>query len=96
MTEVAEMNIAAMSDTELKSALLSLIDRTEKRAHLELYAVVLQDAVAEEAEDEATFWSRYTPEARTELEKAFEESYDLSDGIPHEEMKKKHAKWLNG
>ena len=44
----------------------------------------------EKEEDEAIFWSRYTPEQRIELEKAFEESYGSDEFISHEDMKKKH------
>jgi hypothetical protein len=55
---------------------------------------VLANRKANKEEDEATFWSRYTPKQRIELEQAFEESHASKEWISHEDMKKKHEKYL--
>lgn len=97
--KIAELNfsetkIGQMNVLELKGILFSIIEKAKNREQLIQVVLAVKDVVEDE-EDETTFWSRYTPEQRVELEKAFDESYDISDGIPHEDMKKKHAKWLN-
>lgn len=46
-------------------------------------------------EEEEAFWSRYTPEQRAELAKSFEESFDPKNWVSHEEVKKRHTKWLS-
>ena len=90
MTEVAEMNIAAMSDTELKSSLHTLIERTEKRAQLELYAEILHDAL-DEKED---WWEAVPAEHRARILTSYKESFDPKNWVSHEEARKRHAKWL--
>ena len=90
--KISEMDIAQFNILELKGILLGIIEKAKDREQLLRVVFAVQDVV--EDEDEAIFWSHYTADQRVELEKAFDESYDLSDGIPHEEMKKKHAKWL--
>jgi TRAP-type C4-dicarboxylate transport system substrate-binding protein len=40
------------------------------------------------------WWDDLPPEQQTRLQQSIEESYDPENLIDHEEMKKKHAKWL--
>lgn len=91
--KISEMDITQFNILELKGILLGIIEKAKDREQLMRVVFAVQDVV--EDEDEATFWSHYTADQRVELEKAFDESYDISDCIPHEDMKKKHAKWLN-
>ena len=89
---IAELNISEMNDLELKGTLHAWLEKVKNRLELEHFAEYLRPSIEEE--DEATFWSRYTPEQRKELEEAFEESLDATTGTDHEAMKQKHAKWL--
>jgi hypothetical protein len=82
-----------MSVLELKGDILQMISHIDSEKRLQ----DIRDVVSKYADKEDNnFWEDYTPEQKTELEKAFEESYDPTNGIAHEDMKKKHAKWLNG
>ncbi len=40
------------------------------------------------------WWDELPPEQQARLQKSIEESYDPENLIDHEDMKKKHAKWL--
>ena len=94
---VAAKKISAYNELELKGYLISLIERAKDRSQLLLFVEAVNDIFENNIEeDEATFWSRYTPEQRIELEQAFEESHASKEWISHEDMKKKHEKWLKG
>ena len=43
---------------------------------------------------ESDWWDDLPTEQQTRLQKSIEESYDPENLIDHEDMKKKHAKWL--
>ena len=43
---------------------------------------------------ESDWWDELSTEQQTRLQKSIEESYDPENLIDHEDMKKKHAKWL--
>ena len=92
---VATKKISNYNELELKGYLISLIERAKNRTQLLLFVEAVTDIYEDEVEvDETTFWSRYTPEQRVELEQAFEESHVSKEWISHEDMKKKHEKWL--
>ncbi len=87
--------ISSYNELELKGYLLSMIERAQDRSQLLRFVEAVKDIFEDEKEeDESIFWSRYTPEQRVELEKAFEESYSSDEFISHDDMKKKHEKWL--
>ncbi len=91
---VVAKNISAYNELELKGYIHSLVEKAKDRAQLLLVVAAVTDIYEEEVEDEATFWSRYTTEQRVELEKSFEESYDPSKWVSHEDVMKKYNKWL--
>ena len=93
--EISELNISEMNDLELKGILHSWLEKVKNRLQLEQIAEFMRPSIEVDIEEEAIFWSRYTPEQRIELEQAFEESLDATTGIEHEVMKQKHTKWLN-
>ncbi len=94
---IATKKISSYNEVELKDYLISLIERAKDRTKLLLFVEAANDIFEEDVEeDAATFWSRYTPEQRVELEQAFEESHASKEWISHEDMKKKHEKWLKG
>ena len=43
---------------------------------------------------DSDWWDELPPEQQARLQKSIEESYDPANLIDHEDMKKKHAKWL--
>ena len=43
---------------------------------------------------DSDWWDELPPEQQARLQKSIEESYDPENLIDHEDMKKKHAKWL--
>ena len=43
---------------------------------------------------DSDWWDELPPEQQARLQKSIEESYDPKNLIDHEDMKKKHAKWL--
>lgn len=94
---VSAKKISSYNELELKGYLISLIERAKDRSQLLLFVEAVNDIFDDnKEEDAATFWSRYTPEQRIELEQAFEESHASKEWISHEDMKKKHEKWLKG
>ena len=90
----AVKSIGSLNELELKGYLMGLIERAKDRSQLLRFA----EAVAEVSEDaeasEAIFWRRYSPEQQADLEKSFEESYDPTQWVAHEDVMKKYAQWL--
>lgn len=95
--ESAIKSIGSLNELELKGYLMGLIERAKDRSQLLLFAEavadVSEDTEADEA-GEAAFWSRYSPEQQADLEKSFEESYDPTQWVAHEDVMKKYAQWL--
>ena len=87
-------NITSFNELELKGYLIGIIERAKDRAQLLRFVQAVED-VSEDSEDEVTeFWRRYSPEQRAELEKSYEESYDPSKWVAHEDVMKKYEQWL--
>jgi len=81
-----------MSTLELKNEFHSLIDKIEDAAILEQFFYIMEDAVNHPTS--TTLWDGLSDGQREELLLSIEESKDPENLIPHEEMKKKHSKWL--
>lgn len=100
--EALELDIATVNDFELKGILLSLIGKAKRKQLIRLFEVLKTDVSTmgvegvfeDDAEDPEIFWGRFTLEQRAELEQSFEDSYNPENWIAHEDMLKKHAKWL--
>ena len=87
-------NITSFNELELKGYLIGIIERAKDRAQLLRFVQAVED-VSEDSEAEVTeFWRRYSPEQRAELEKSYEESYDPSKWVAHEDVMKKYEQWL--
>ena len=92
--KAAELDITALDATELKKFLQKLIQKAKSKGQLIRIIERVEEVFEEDAEDADIFWSRFTPEQRAELEQSFEDSYNPDNWIAHEDMLKKHAKWL--
>ena len=92
--KAAELDITALDATELKKFLQKLIQKAKSKGQLIRIIERVEEVFEEDAEDADIFWSRFTPEQRAELEQSFEDSYNPDNWIAHENMLKKHAKWL--
>jgi hypothetical protein len=81
-----------MNTLELKGSLLNLIAQANDGNRLaklfEAYYTIFDN------EQETDWWDELPVEQQVKLEKAIAESYDYANLIDHEDMKKKHAKWL--
>jgi hypothetical protein len=89
-----ELDRTNLEANELKQFLLKLIEKAKNKAQLIRIIERVEEVYEEDAEDADIFWSRFTPEQRAELEQSFEDSYNPDNWIAHEDMIKKHAKWL--
>ena len=87
---VLELDVNQMNDLEIKGILHDFIEKAENREQLIRYV----EALKESADEDALFWQDYTPEQRTEIEDAIEESYKPENWVSHEEVMQKYAKWL--
>ena len=92
--KAAELDVTALDATELKKILQKLIQKAKSKGQLIRIIERVEEVFEEDAEDADIFWSRFTPEQRAELEQSFEDSYNPDNWIAHEDMLKKHAKWL--
>ena len=93
--KVAELDMTTLDAMELKNFLLKLLARAKSKTQLIRIIQHVEEVVEEDdAEDAETFWGRFTVEQRTELERSFEDSYNPDNWIAHEDMLKKHTKWL--
>jgi hypothetical protein len=80
-----------MNTLELKGSLLDLIakanDNTRLARLFEAYNEIFST-------DETDWWDELPVEQQMRLTQSIKESYDPKNLTDHEEMKKKHAKWL--
>ena len=87
-------NITSFNELELKGYLIGIIERAKDRGQLLRFVQAVAEVSEDNDEDEAIFWSRYSPEQRADLEKSFEESYDPASWVAPEDVMKKYAQWL--
>jgi hypothetical protein len=78
-----------MSIAELKVEMLEIITSVQNEDKASRMVEALRDI----ADDETTDYN-LTSEQETELLESLQESYDPTNWITHDDMKKKHAKWL--
>lgn len=83
-----------MNVLELKGELLDMISEFKKEEQLLRLHKVAKEMAEEESEEE-DWWAELSDEKRECLEKAIAHSRNPANRIPHEVVKKKHAKWLS-
>lgn len=88
--KVLEMNIMDMNELEIKSILHGIIQKARSKQKLLRYFDAVKDVEIEEKTD---FWEQYTPEQRTEIEFAIEESFNPENWVSHEEVMAKYSKY---
>ena len=81
-----------MNTLELKGSLLDLISKVDDNRRLARLFEAYHEIFA--TEDNSDWWDDLPNEQKFRLTKSIEESYETKNLIDHEEMKKKHAKWL--
>jgi hypothetical protein len=80
-----------MNTIELKKSFHLLIDSIDNESLLtNFYDIIRKRSSAKEGQ----LWEKLTNKDKEELLLALEESEDPENLISHEEMKKKHQKWL--
>jgi len=80
-----------MNTAEIKKNLHDLIDSIDNENLLiNFYDLIKKRTSAKEGQ----LWSRLTKQEQEELLSTLEESENPENLISHEEMKKKHKKWL--
>ena len=80
-----------MNTLELKKDFHNLIDSIDNESLLsDFYALIKRRLSGKEGK----LWKRLTKKEQEELNLAFEESEKPENLISHEEMRKKHKKWL--
>jgi hypothetical protein len=85
-----------MSTLELKGELLDMISEFKKEEQLLKLHQFAKDMTYEvETEEEEDWWEELSAEKRERLEKAIAHSRIPANRIPHEVVKKRHAKWLS-
>jgi hypothetical protein len=85
-----------MNTLELKGELLDMISEFKKEEQLvKLLQFVKNMTYEVAAEEEEDWWDELSDEKRERLEKAIAHSRIPANRIPHEEVKKRHAKWLS-
>jgi hypothetical protein len=82
---------AAMTTIELKNNFHHLIDSIDNENLLLKFYDLMK---SRSATKEGNLWSRLTKEEQEELSIAFNESKSDENLISHEDMIKKHKKWL--
>jgi hypothetical protein len=89
--------ILIMNVLELKGELLDMISEFKKEEQLlklhEVAKKMTDEAAAEDEEED--WWGDLSDAKREHLEKAIAHSRIPANRIPHEEVKKRHAKWLS-
>ena len=80
-----------MNTIELKRSFHHLIDSIENENLLIKFYDLMK---SRSSVNDGQLWDRLTKEEQEELMCSFEESDDPQNLISHEEMKKKHEKWL--
>ena len=81
-----------MNTLELKGSLLDLISKANDNTRLARLFEAYNEIFA--TDEEADWWDELPVEQQTRLTQSIEESYDPKNLTDHEEMKKRHAKWL--
>ncbi len=80
-----------MNTLELKKDFYNLIDSIDNESLLsDFYALIKRRISGKEGK----LWKGLTKKEQAELNLAFEESEKPENLISHEEMRKKHEKWL--
>ncbi len=80
-----------MKALELKKDFHKLIDSIDNETLLsEFYSLIKRKISAKEG----NLWNKLTKKEQEELNLAFEESKNPENLISHEDMRKKHKKWL--
>jgi ferritin-like protein len=80
-----------MNALELKKDLHNLIDSTDNESLLSDFYALMKRRISGK---EGKLWKRLSKEEQEELNLAFKESEKPENLISHEEMRKKHEKWL--
>ena len=80
-----------MNTLELKGSLLDLISKANDNTRLARLFEAYNEIFTT---DETDWWDELPAEQQARLNQSIEESYDPKNLIDHEEMKKRHAKWL--
>ena len=80
-----------MTTLEIKNSFHHLIDSIDNDQLLLKFYDVMK---SRSSTKDGYLWSRLTKEEQEELISAFEESKDEKNLISHDEMMKKHKKWL--
>ncbi len=84
-----EMNVAEMSELELKGILFSIIQKAKSKKKLIRYFEAVKDV-----EQEYDTAHNLTPEQEAELALSVAECDDLENLVPHEEAIKQIESWL--
>ena len=80
-----------MNTLELKGSLLDLISKANDNTRLARLFEAYNEIFTT---DETDWWDELPAEQQARLNQSIEESYDPKNLVDHEEMKKRHAKWL--
>jgi hypothetical protein len=80
-----------MRTNDLKDKILKLIDEVQDDTVLATFYNLLS---AIQHSKEGTLWARLTVQEQEDLLRIEKDCYDSADLISHEEMLKKHRKWL--
>ena len=80
-----------MNTLELKKDFHNLIDSIDNESLLSDFYTLIKRRISSK---EGKLWKGLTKKEQEELNLAFEESEKLENLISHEEMRKKHKKWL--
>ena len=80
-----------MNTLEIKKSFHNLIDSIDNESILLLFYDLMK---SKSSPKEGQIWNRLTQEQKEELMLSLKESENSENLISHEDMKKKHQKWL--
>ncbi len=80
-----------MNTLELKKDFHNLIDSIDNESLLSDFYILIKRRILG---NEGNLWKGLTKKEQEDLNLAFNESENLENLISHEDMKKKHKKWL--
>jgi hypothetical protein len=88
------MNIA-----ELKMEMVEIISQTFDESMVNRIYAKIQEAIEEEDEQngeltDESWWEEIPIQQKERILASYKESFDPKNWIDHEDMKKRHAKWL--
>jgi hypothetical protein len=69
----------------------NLIDKIEDEMTLKGYLTLIQKLIKSQSGE---LWNGLSAEAKAELLLSYEESFDPSNLVSHEQVRKQHEKWL--